>query len=249
MLKVATLHARGLISDEALTHVVYALFEKTASSSAARKVLKETIGQLSPAPTASKLKQILIKTRMARPHALVRNSSPNSEWHNLPGWKGKLKGNKDIPKWFEGDAVHGGPRLRATPLGKVVGYGAPAVGGLAVAHGVGNASEAARRKRTSRKGFKAMIKSNPDVAKMDEDKVRASFKTMTRLAPDLAADPQISGAFVRRTAGDFAEIGIDPKSARDLLDVQNAFLKSKSERGSFSNAIKALGIGTMGLGA
>lgn len=244
MMKVATLHARGLISDDALAHVVLSLFEKSASSTAAMKVLKETIGRMSPAPTASKLKEILVKTRMARPTPMVRSSTPGSNWQELPAWFGKVKGKKDMPRMYEGDPTHGGPMIRATTAGKVVGYGGTGAVGLAATDAVGDGLENRKRRESSKKGFKSMLKENPDIAKIDAVKVRRSFKTLNRLAPDLAKDPQISGAFVRRAAGEFSELGIDPKTAKDLLDTQNSFLKSRSDRGSLKGAIAALGIGT-----
>ncbi len=244
MRKVAELHGRGLISDEVLEHVAMAVFEKAASTTAAAQMLmRDIISKAMPAPTASKLKQILVKSRLGRPHGIARSKSPGADWNTMPGWYGKAKGPKGAANWYEKDVAHGGPRIRATPLGKVVGYGGPAVAGLAGAHAAGEGSEKLRQKRISKKGLKAMLKSNPDVAGMDPDKVQASFKTMTRLAPDLAADPQISGAFVRRTAGQYSELGVDPKMAKDLLDAQGSFLKSKSDRGSFSGALKALGLG------
>jgi hypothetical protein len=72
------------------------------------------------------------------------------------------------------------------------------------------ASNAISRSR----GFKGMMESNPDLAKMDQKRVNAAFKTLHRFNPEMASDPYVAGGWVKRvTDYDY----VDPKTIGDLV--------------------------------
>lgn len=72
------------------------------------------------------------------------------------------------------------------------------------------------------RGFRDMMEQNPELAKMDQKRVSAAFKTLHRFNPEMASDPYVSGGWVKRvTDYDY----VDPKTIGDLVAARSRTTK------------------------
>jgi len=83
------------------------------------------------------------------------------------------------------------------------GIGTVALGSLAVGAGLKGMDRLIDRVAGSlqrARGYKAMVEANPDLKKMDRQKVEGAYNTLHKFNPEMASDPLVSSSFVRRTA-------------------------------------------------
>ncbi len=78
---------------------------------------------------------------------------------------------------------------------------------------------------------KRMMKENTWMKNEDSGTVSKMFNTLYRFSPEMAADPVVSGAFVRKGI-EFKDVGIQPTDVKTLSDIQ----KSVSQRKSLSKS-------------
>jgi len=101
-------------------------------------------------------------------------------------------------------------------LRKALYLGTGAAGIAAGVKGVEALHDAVATPIAKARSFSAMMEENPGLRKEPPHDVKMRFNTLARFNPDMAADPVISGAFVRR-ALQFKEEGIQPMDVRDLI--------------------------------
>lgn len=83
------------------------------------------------------------------------------------------------------------------------GIGTVALGSMAVGAGVqaaGRLIDHVAGSLQRARGYKAMVEANPDLKKMDRQKVEMAYNTLHKFNPEMASDPLVSSSFVRRTA-------------------------------------------------
>ena len=83
------------------------------------------------------------------------------------------------------------------------GIGTVALGSYAVGAGIqgmGKLVDHVAGSLQRARGYKAMVEANPDLKKMDRQKVEMAYNTLHKFNPEMASDPLVSSSFVRRTA-------------------------------------------------
>lgn len=194
--------------------------EKTAGiGSSIGKALKGLKGGGSG---AKKLDQGTIKD-LAKELASQSKKLKDAEASGLFGTKWKkdyFTKNKGIKNLIENTAVLTGAGL--------------AIGGASA--GISAGLDAAGN--PIRKGImrKRMMKKNPDLASANTKDVKSAFNTLFRFSPEMAADPNVAGAFVRKGL-EFKDVGIQSSDVKTLTDIQRAVgdrKRSKAVKGIMS---------------
>lgn len=75
------------------------------------------------------------------------------------------------------------------------GLTAPVLVGTGVAYATSGIDKVLES-RNKAKAYKEMLESNPQLRKMDSNRVQAYFNSMYRVSPELAKDPYVAGAWV-----------------------------------------------------
>ncbi len=244
---IVDLYAKGKIDQETFVEVVTDSLSKTASPMAALKGLKK----------------LLVKARLAKPkfvadpvlHPTVDGSIRRlgkmfSRGKNLDDQVPVMFGQptkKSLKGFYELDATHGGFKLHPTLSGKAFGWAGAGAGTLAASHGVSEGLDKVKSKRNLRVGYQGMLKENPDLTKRFGDKtVKNHFRVLSKWNPEMAKDPTVAGSWVRLT-GERAELGLDPKTIKELADIRKSHMQARSASGGpLSDALKALKMGTLG---
>ncbi len=154
-----------------------------------------------------------------------------------PGFGGMLAGVKEVfgltPKVVaeRGAAIaQAAPKQPFDELLKQTMRGTAAVGlaGAATGAALGTAEklwDLASSTISKVHGFHTMMQANPELDKMDRQKVHTVYSTLHRFNPEMAKDPFVSGAWVKKlTEYDY----VDPKTVGDLISA-----RSKSTGDSF----------------
>ena len=122
-----------------------------------------------------------------------------------------------------------------------------AVKGGLMAAGIGGGVAAAdaaidhfKGKHEKKKGFQRLIKENPELGQMDQQKVRTVFNTLHDLAPRVAKNPYMAGSFLKRQM-EFADTGMQPQDIKNLVDIDRTQSAKKDSvlRGAFQRATSA----------
>lgn len=94
----------------------------------------------------------------------------------------------------------------------------PTIMGVVAMDALGAAKDAVSKSR----GFKSMVEGNPDLNKMDRNKVQTYYNTLHRFNPEMASDPFVAGAWVRKIKEyDY----VDPKTVGDLIQARGRLAK------------------------
>lgn len=119
-------------------------------------------------------------------------------------------------------------RANQSFMSRVGGAIGPAAAGIGatVATGIaynlaGDMFDSVKRGITKSRGYKAMLRENPDLAEHPAKDVQKIYSTLHRFNPDFAMDPMVAGSFVRRQAalGEFdTKMLTEAISARKNLD-------------------------------
>jgi len=94
--------------------------------------------------------------------------------------------------------------------------------------------------------MQSMMEQNPDLVKYPKKDVETYFNTLQRFSPLMAADPLVSGSWMRK-ALQYRDVGIDPRSARELIEASTALAGLRGHlprtlRETFSKPLKGMGI-------
>ena len=120
------------------------------------------------------------------------------------------------------------PRVKALAEGALLlgGAGAALKAGSAIATSGGDAATDPIRKSFYKR---RMYKENDWLKSEDQTAVKRVFNTLYRFSPEMAADPSVSAAFVRKGL-EFKDVGIQSQDVKTLADIQSAVAKRKSDR-------------------
>jgi len=104
-----------------------------------------------------------------------------------------------------------------------IAMGAAALGaGAVIAGTIAQAGddiyEAAKKAITRARGFNRMLKENPELGEMDRKKVHATFRTLHNFNPEMAADPYVSGSWVKSLA---EYDNVPTKTISDLISARS----------------------------
>jgi hypothetical protein len=91
--------------------------------------------------------------------------------------------------------------------------------------GGAKAIQAATQAVNRSRGYKAMLKLNPDLGERDQESVKGTYNMMYHAAPSLAMNPYVAGGFIRRT--EHATKYVDPKMISDLASAEASIQKSR----------------------
>lgn len=123
--------------------------------------------------------------------------------------------------------------------GKALAWGAGAVGTAIVGQAALEAIDAAKGAVQKSRGFNKMLDQNPQLQKMDKNKVQAIYGTLHRFNPEMAQDPFVSGAWVKRiNEYDY----VDPRTIGELVSARD-----RSKRPMIDPMSLATGMANVGM--
>ena len=93
---------------------------------------------------------------------------------------------------------------------------------------VSSAFQALKGRFTKQRDYKNMLEANPTLAQEDARQVQMVFNSLRTLSPTMAADPLISGSFIRNTLEMSPETGtaIAPQTAKMLAETERNVAQS-----------------------
>lgn len=101
--------------------------------------------------------------------------------------------------------------------GKALAWGAGTAGAALLGHAALEAYDAAKGAVQKSRGFNSMMDQNPNLKKMDRKKVQAIYTTLHNFNPEMAQDPFVSGAWVKRiNEYDY----VDPRTIGELVSAR-----------------------------
>jgi hypothetical protein len=114
-------------------------------------------------------------------------------------------------------------------FGQAAGKAAIMAGGTALSYGIMEAISAAKNAVSRSRGYKEMLRVNPELQEMDAEGVKAMYSMMHKTAPTMAQNPYISGGFVKRI--EHGKKWMDPRIVSDLAETE-----AKMQRASYGPA-------------
>jgi hypothetical protein len=103
------------------------------------------------------------------------------------------------------------------PMVRALGYGAGIAGATLLTHAAIEGYEAAKGAIQKSRGFKSMMEGNPHLKKMDQKKVQSVYNTLHNFNPEMAKDPYVAGAWVKRiNEYDY----VDPRTIGELVQAR-----------------------------
>lgn len=101
--------------------------------------------------------------------------------------------------------------------GKALAWGAGTAGAALLGHAALEAFDAAKGAVQKSRGFNQMMDQNPGLKKMDRSKVQSIYGTLHRFNPEMAQDPFVAGAWVKRiNEYDY----VDPRTVGELVSAR-----------------------------
>jgi hypothetical protein len=119
------------------------------------------------------------------------------------------------------------------------------VGGVAGAHAIGHAHDKFVEKKDKNTAFKGMLKVRPDLLDKDQTTLRRHFDVLYKLSPTAATTPDIAGQWLASTTN-YSSSGIDPVTAKQVVDLESAVNSGKSNKGRLSGALRGLNLVNFG---
>lgn len=116
------------------------------------------------------------------------------------------------------NAMNMAPSMGARFGNAMAGIGIAAGTGIAVSL-AGDMFEATKRGVTKTINYRRMMKSNPDLAKLDANEVQRAFSTLHRFNSDFSGDPMVAGAYVRK-ASQFADDAFNPAQLSNMVSAK-----------------------------
>lgn len=133
------------------------------------------------------------------------------------------------PKPSLGQQIFG----RGGAFRKAIGFG---LGGATLAGGAmlaNSAYDAVTSPVKRERGFKLMLADNPGLKEHDERSLRKNYNTLYNLNPDLAQEPAVASAFVKKQMA-FKDEGIQTADVKTLSEIRKNFADARAKQPGFA---------------